>query len=121
VVDDVKPVEFPGIVAATYDGDSTTEERAWVRSRANVVFTNPEMLHSGLLPNHQRWATFFGRLRYVVCLRFSAHDSDGGYEPPRERAALFVDGRFDRIIENAVEPCAGAAYAAFPDLEKMTR
>ena len=58
--------EFPGIVAATYDGDSTTEERAWVRSRANVVFTNPEMLHSGLLPNHQRWATFFGRLRYVV-------------------------------------------------------
>jgi DEAD/DEAH box helicase domain-containing protein len=58
--------DFPGVVAATYDGDSTTEERAWVRSRANVVFTNPEMLHSGLLPNHQRWATFFGRLRYVV-------------------------------------------------------
>src|SRR5437016_13601615 len=48
-----------------------------------------------------------GRLRYVSCLRFSARDSDGGYGEPRERAALFVDGRFDRIIENAVEPCAG--------------
>jgi DEAD/DEAH box helicase domain-containing protein len=58
--------DFPGLVAATYDGDSTSEERSWVRSRANVVFTNPEMLHSGLLPNHQRWATFLGRLRYVV-------------------------------------------------------
>ena len=62
-----------------------------------------------------------GRLRYVVCLRFSARESDGGYREPRERAALFVDGRFDRIIENAAEPCAGAAYAPSPDLEKMTR
>jgi DEAD/DEAH box helicase domain-containing protein len=58
--------DFPGLVAATYDGDSTSEERTWVRTRANVVFTNPEMLHSGLLPNHQRWAPFLGRLRYVV-------------------------------------------------------
>ena len=62
-----------------------------------------------------------GRLRYVVCLRFSARESDGGYREPSERAALFVDGRFDRIIENSAEPCAGAAYAPFPDLEKMTR
>ena len=58
--------DFPGIVAATYDGDSTSEERTWVRNRANVVFTNPEMMHAGLLPNHQRWAPFLGRLRYVV-------------------------------------------------------
>ena len=57
--------DFPGLVAATYDGDSTSEERV-VRSRANVVFTNPEMLHSGLLPNHQRWATFLGRRVIVV-------------------------------------------------------
>ncbi|MEO5838666.1 MAG: DEAD/DEAH box helicase [Acidimicrobiales bacterium] len=58
--------DFPGLVAATYDGDSTSEERTWVRNRANVVFTNPEMMHAGLLPNHQRWAPFLGRLRYVV-------------------------------------------------------
>ena len=58
--------DFPGVIAATYDGDSTTDERAWVRARANVVFTNPEMVHAGLLPNHQRWARFFSRLRFVV-------------------------------------------------------
>ena len=39
--------------------------------------------------------------------------SDGGYREPRERAVLFVDGRLDRVIENAGEPCAGAAYAPF--------
>lgn len=62
-----------------------------------------------------------GRQRYVVCLRFSARESDGNYREPRVRGILFVDGRLDRIIENAAEPCAGAVYAAFPELEKLTR
>jgi hypothetical protein len=62
-----------------------------------------------------------GRLRYVSCLRFSPRNSDGNYAEPRERAILYVDGRLDRIIENASEPCAGAVYAPFPDMEKMTR
>ena len=55
-----------GLVAATYDGDSTPEQRTWARAHANVVLTNPEMLHCGLLPHHERWATFLHRLRYVV-------------------------------------------------------
>jgi hypothetical protein len=62
-----------------------------------------------------------GRLRYVSCLRFTARDSDGNYREPRERAIQYVDGRLDRIVENAAEPCAGAVYAAFPELEKMVR
>ena len=65
--------------------------------------------------------TVGGRLRYVVCLRYSAKDTDGNYRPTRERGVLFVDGRLDRILDNAAEPCAGASYAAFPDLEKMSR
>ena len=65
--------------------------------------------------------TVGGRLRYVSCLRFSRAESDGSYREPRERAVLFVDGRLDRIIENAGEPCAGAVYAPFPELEKMAR
>jgi DEAD/DEAH box helicase domain-containing protein len=56
----------PGLVAATYDGDAGTEERTWARRHANVVLTNPEMLHCGLLPHHERWSTFLMRLRYVV-------------------------------------------------------
>ena len=62
-----------------------------------------------------------GRLRYISCLRFTARDTEGNYREPRERAIQFVDGRLDRIVENASEPCAGLAYAPFPDLEKMTR
>jgi DEAD/DEAH box helicase domain-containing protein len=59
-------LELPGLVAAAYDGDCTPEERTWVRRNANVVLTNPEMLHCALLPHHARWATFLMRLRYVV-------------------------------------------------------
>ncbi len=57
---------MPDLVAATYDGDTPTDERAWIRTHANVVLTNPEMLHMGILPGHDRWATFLLRLRYVV-------------------------------------------------------
>jgi len=57
---------FPAVAPVTYDGDTGTEERAWARRHANVVLTNPEMLHCGLLPHHERWAEFLMRLRYVV-------------------------------------------------------
>jgi len=65
--------------------------------------------------------TVGGRLRYVSCLRFASRESDGSWREPRERAVLFVDGRLDRVIENPSDPCAGAAYAPFPELEKMSR
>src|SRR3954466_4665791 len=56
----------PGLKAVTYDGDTLSDDRVWARKNANVVLTNPEMLHVGILPSHQRWATFLKRLRYVV-------------------------------------------------------
>ncbi|MDQ2648481.1 MAG: DEAD/DEAH box helicase [Actinomycetota bacterium] len=59
-------LDLPGVVAGAYDGDAGTEERTWMRKHANVLLTNPEMLHAGLLPHHERWAPFLGRLRYVV-------------------------------------------------------
>ena len=59
-------LSFSGVTAGAYDGDASPEERTWIRKHASVVLTNPEMLHSGLLPHHERWATFLGRLRYVV-------------------------------------------------------
>ena len=57
---------LPGLTAATYDGDCSPEERSWVRDNANVLLTNPEMLHQAILANHQRWAPFLQRLRFVV-------------------------------------------------------
>ena len=56
----------PGMRAVTFDGDTDTDDRKWARKNANVVLTNPDMLHVGILPSHQRWATFMMRLRYVV-------------------------------------------------------
>jgi DEAD/DEAH box helicase domain-containing protein len=59
-------LDLPGMFAATYDGDTTPEARKFVRARASVVLTNPEMLHTSMLPYHGRWANFLRRLRYVV-------------------------------------------------------
>jgi DEAD/DEAH box helicase domain-containing protein len=55
-----------GLRVATYDGDTPSEQREWVRSYANIVLTNPDMLHHSMLPGHARWASFLRRLRYVV-------------------------------------------------------
>lgn len=55
-----------GIRPAPYDGDTPTPERDWARAHARWIFTNPDMLHHGVLPQHSRWARFFRRLRYVV-------------------------------------------------------
>jgi DEAD/DEAH box helicase domain-containing protein len=52
--------------AATLDGDTPIDDRDWVRQHANVVLSNPDMLHRSVLPQHQRWASFFRRLRFVV-------------------------------------------------------
>jgi DEAD/DEAH box helicase domain-containing protein len=62
----VASLEVPHVRAATFDGDTPLEERDWVRAHANWVFTNPDMLHFGLLAAHARWARFFQRLSYVV-------------------------------------------------------
>ena len=55
-----------GIRAFTYDGDTPQDARRAIRERANVVLTNPDMLHSGILPHHTKWAKAFENLRYVV-------------------------------------------------------
>ncbi|MDW7710570.1 MAG: DEAD/DEAH box helicase [Deferrisomatales bacterium] len=52
--------------AQTYDGDTPQDVRRRVREEAQVVLTNPDMLHTGILPHHPRWARFFSGLRYVV-------------------------------------------------------
>jgi len=55
----------PGAVV-TFDGDTPQNERANIRKRANIVLTNPDMLHLGILPNHQSWSRLFRNLKYVV-------------------------------------------------------
>ncbi|MBA3252410.1 MAG: DEAD/DEAH box helicase [Geodermatophilaceae bacterium] len=62
----VRDLTLVSVRAAAYDGDTPTAERDWVRAHARWVFTNPDMLHLGILPAHQRWSLFLRRLRYVV-------------------------------------------------------
>jgi DEAD/DEAH box helicase domain-containing protein len=54
------------IRAFTYDGDTPQDARKAIRERANIVLTNPDMLHAGILPHHTKWAKTFENLRYVV-------------------------------------------------------
>ena len=55
-----------GVRPAGYDGDTPRAQRDWVRAHARWVFTNPDMLHHGLLARHDRWARLLRRLRFVV-------------------------------------------------------
>jgi DEAD/DEAH box helicase domain-containing protein len=56
----------PGVRAAIYDGDTPTEQRRQIRGWANLVLTNPDMLHIGVLPRHDLWGDFLHNLRFVV-------------------------------------------------------
>ncbi len=54
------------IVSGIYDGDTPTQDRSRIRSKAQIIFSNPDMLHLGILPNHSMWTAFLSHLKYVV-------------------------------------------------------
>ena len=58
--------EEAGLRADVYDGDTSRSARQDVRATARIVITNPDMLHTGILPHHTRWRRFLGSLRFVV-------------------------------------------------------
>ena len=118
-VDDSKPITFTddrGVSSQPFPKNYRTEVLAFMKTYLN----NPVGVRDAVMADPVE-RIVGGRLRYLACLRFSAREPDGDYREPRERAILFVDGRLDRIIDNAVEPCAGVAYVPFAELEKMTR
>ena len=57
---------LPWLRPATVDGDNSREERQWAQQHANLVLTNPDLLHHSLLGAHSRWAPFLKRLEYIV-------------------------------------------------------
>jgi DEAD/DEAH box helicase domain-containing protein len=62
----IAELRAPNVRAAIYDGDTPGERRWQIRRWANVILTNPDMLHVGVLPHHDRWADVLHNLRYVV-------------------------------------------------------
>jgi len=55
-----------GVRYGTYDGDTNRATRARLRKSAAIILSNPDMLHTGILPNHSLWVPFFSHLKYVV-------------------------------------------------------
>ena len=121
--------EQQGIGVFTYDGDTPQDARRAIRGRAHVVLSNPDMVHSGILPHHPRWAKLFENLRYVVidelhayrgvfgshltnvlrrlrriCLHYGSHPtficSSATIANPRELAEALVEEPFELVSES---------------------
>ncbi|WP_424601098.1 hypothetical protein [Bradyrhizobium sp.] len=117
--DDSRSISFMGSGGATnqpFPNNYRSELPAFMKTYLN----NPVGVHDAVMAEPvQRDVN--GKMRFVSCLRFAARESDGSYREPQERAIVYVNGRLDRMIEKAAEICAGAVYAPFPELEKLTR
>jgi len=117
--DDGKSITYTddrGVSNQPYPNNYRAEVLAFMKTYLN----NPVGVHDAAMAEPVQ-RVIGGRLRYITCLRYSPRESDGNYCEPRERAILYVDGRLDRLVENAAEPCAGAVFAPFPELQTMTR
>ena len=137
----VRSLRLPQVKAAVYDGDTPSAERPLIRRSANLLLSNPDMLHASLLPDHARWADFFLRLSLVVV--DEAHVARGvfgshvamvlrrlrrlvahyGGEPrfvlasatignPSELAERLVGVPFDAVTEDA-SPSGGKVFALY--------
>jgi DEAD/DEAH box helicase domain-containing protein len=135
----VRELKLPQLKAAVYDGDTPQAERPLIRRNANLVMTNPDMVHAAILPDHARWADFFLRLSMVVVDEahvargvFGSHVSmvlrrlrrlvaHYGGEPrfvlasatvgnPAELAERLVGAAFEAVVEDA-SPAGGKVFA----------
>ena len=105
-----------GVASQPYPDNYRAELLAFMKTYLN----DPRGVHDAAMAGPVQ-RTVGGRVRYVSCLRFTPRESDGGYRQLRERAVLYVNGRLDRVVEDANDVCAGAVYAPFPELEKLAR
>jgi hypothetical protein len=116
---DVRSISFTddrGVADQPYPNNYRSEILAFMRTYLN----NPVGVREAAMAEPVQ-RTVGGRLRYVSCLRYASREPDGTTRGVGERAVIYIDGRLDRIAENASELCAGSAYASFPELEKLTR
>ena len=117
--DDGRSVSFTddrGIANQPYPDNYRSELLAFMKTYLN----DPRGVHDAAMAEPVQ-RTVAGRLRYVSCVHFTPRESDGSYRELRERAVLYVNGRLDRVVEDASDVCTGAVYAPFPELGKLTR
>ncbi len=63
---DLPTLQPANFTTGIYDGDTPQKDRSAIRRQARIVLTNPDMLHTGILPHHTNWADFFTHIRYIV-------------------------------------------------------
>lgn len=76
---------------STFDGDTPTEQRAFIKSNATIIFTNPDMLHHAILPHAKSWSLFLSQLTHVVV--------DGKKENKIQHLFFFFFGLLNALIE----------------------
>jgi DEAD/DEAH box helicase domain-containing protein len=113
----------PALREAIYDGDTPREERPAIRRRSNLVLTNPDMLHVGILPHHKSWGDFLANLGWVVVDEahtyrgvFGSHVANVLRRLRRVAAAYGAEPRFllaSATIANPVELAEGLVGAPF--------
>ena len=84
----LRAFKLPHVRAAAYDGDLPRGEREAIRRTANVILTNPDMLHVGILPNHRRWGDVLARLSLVIV--HQCHAARGRFGAPGDFAQAYV-------------------------------
>ena len=113
----LKALGIPELRADTYDGDTEFGERSWIRDHSNFVLCNPDMLHAGVLPHHERWGRFLRRLRYVIV------DEAHGYRGVFGAHVSMVLRRLRRIcaLHGAAPTFIGASATSAAPAESFSR
>jgi DEAD/DEAH box helicase domain-containing protein len=108
----LRELDLPIPPAVCLDGDTSGEERRWIREHGAFVLSNPDMLHYSLLPDHRRWSSFLRRLTYVVI------DECHGYRGVFGAHVAAVIRRLRRLCAHyGAEPVFALASATTADPE----
>ncbi len=86
----------------TYDGDTPGDARKAIREKSHIVLTNPDMLHTGILPHHTRWTRMFENLRYIVIDEL--HTYRGVFGTPPHRPLLRPRSPIHLLLGNHRQP-----------------
>jgi hypothetical protein len=95
-----------------------TNYKSNILAAMHAYLNDPTGIHDAAI-SEPALKSIGGLTRYVVCLKFNAKKNASEYAGVKEIAAAFLLGRFDQFVETAHDLCAGAAYAPFPELQKL--
>jgi DEAD/DEAH box helicase domain-containing protein len=105
----LQALKLPKVRAAIYDGDTELERRWQIRKWSNLILSNPDMLHVGVLPHHDRWGDFLANLRYVVVDEAHVYRGVFGSHVANVLRRGAARGADDRALEPAARRRGAAA------------